>query len=125
MATDRGQLAAADDWDGDMQIKEIRPSRSDSWEHQFRLAGVPACLSDWRDPQRKELRHVLSTALLERAIGVIYRPESERLSHYFEAVLAEQFDTLLWFEQTQPVTALPLPKQQHLEPEDKTYPFGV
>ncbi|WP_182375031.1 erythromycin esterase family protein [Pseudomonas putida] len=125
MATDRGQVAAADDWDGDMQIKEIRPSRSDSWEHQFRLAGVPASLSDWRDPQRKALRHVLSTALLERAIGVIYRPESERLSHYFEAVLAEQFDALLWFEQTQPVTALPLPKQQHLEPEDETYPFGV
>jgi len=40
-------------------------------------------------------------------------------------VLAEQFDALLWFEQTQPVTALPLPKQQHLEPEDETYPFGV
>ncbi|HDS1680336.1 TPA: erythromycin esterase family protein [Pseudomonas putida] len=125
MATDCGQVAAADDWDGDMQIKQIRPSRSDSWEHQFRLAGVPACLSDWRDPQRKELRHVLSTVLLERAIGVIYRPESERLSHYFESVLAEQFDALLWFEQTSPVTALPLPKQQHLEPEDETYPFGV
>ncbi|WP_087502240.1 erythromycin esterase family protein [Pseudomonas sp. SID14000] len=125
MATDRGQVAAADDWDGDLQIKDIRPSRPDSWECQFRLAGVPASLTDWRDPQRKELRRILSTPLLERAIGVIYRPESERLSHYFEAVLAEQFDAMLWVEQTRPVTALPLPKQQHLEPEDETYPFGV
>ncbi|WP_323113717.1 erythromycin esterase family protein [Pseudomonas guariconensis] len=125
MATDRGQVAAADDWDGEMHIKDIRPARSDSWEHQFRLAGVAASLTDWRDPQRKELRRVLSTPLLERAIGVIYRPQSERLSHYFEAVLAEQFDAMLWIEQTQPVTALPLPKKQHLEPEDDTYPFGV
>lgn len=68
---------------------------------------------------------MLSTPLLERAIGVIYRPESERLSHYFDAVLAEQFDALLWFEQTHPVSALPLPTRQHLEPEDETYPFGV
>lgn len=125
MTTDRGQVAAASDWDGDMLIKDVRPSRSDSWEHQFRLAGVPASLTDWRDPQRKELRRILSMPLLERAIGVIYRPESERLSHYFEAVLAEQFDAMLWIEQTQPVNALPLPKQQHLEPEDETYPFGV
>ncbi|QJQ20534.1 erythromycin esterase family protein [Pseudomonas sp. SK] len=125
MATGRGQVAAADDWDGDMHIKNIRPPRADSWEHQFHLAGIPASLTDWRDPQRKELRRMLSTPLLERAIGVIYRPESERLSHYFDAVLAEQFDALLWFEQTHPVSALPLPTRQHLEPEDETYPFGV
>ena len=46
------------------------------------------------------------------------------LAHALQAP-TEQFDALLWFEQTQPVTALPLPKQQHLEPEDETYPFGV
>lgn len=125
MATDHGQVAAADDWDGEMLIKDIRPSRPDSWEHQFLKVGVAASLTDWRDPQRKELRSVLSTSLLGRAIGVIYRPETERFSHYFESVLAEQFDALLWFEQTRPVTALPLPKNQHLEAEDETYPFGV
>jgi erythromycin esterase-like protein len=125
MSTDRGQVAAADDWDGDMLIKDIRPSRPDSWEHQFLKAGVPASLTDWRDPTRKELRRVLSKPLLERAIGVIYRPETERGSHYFEAMLAEQFDAMIWIEQTQPVTALALPKSQRLEPEDETYPFGV
>ncbi|RVD79806.1 erythromycin esterase family protein [Pseudomonas koreensis] len=125
MSTDRGKVAAADDWDGDMLIKDIRPSRPDSWEHQFLKAGVPASLTDWRDPARNELRRVLSKPLLERAIGVIYRPETERGSHYFEAMLADQFDAMIWIEQTQPVTALALPKSQRLEPEDETYPFGV
>ena len=125
MSTDRGQVAAADDWDGEMHIKDIRPSRPDSWEHQFLKAGVPASLTDWRDPQRKDLLRALSKPLLERAIGVIYRPDSERSSHYFEAVLAEQFDAMVWIEQTRAVTALALPKSQELEPEDDTFPFGV
>jgi hypothetical protein len=56
---------------------------------------------------------------------VIYRPDTERQSHYFEAVMADQFDAMVWIEQTQPVTALPLPKSQALEPEDETFPFGV
>lgn len=125
MSTDRGQVAAADDWDGDLLIKDIRPSHPDSWEHQFFKAGIPASLTDWRDPRRKELRRVLSKPLLERAIGVIYRPETERRSHYFEAALADQFDAMIWIEQTRPVTALALPKSQALEPEDETFPFGL
>jgi erythromycin esterase-like protein len=125
MSTDRGQVAAADDWDGDMHIKDIRPSRADSWEHLFLEAGIAASLTDWRDPERETLRQALSETLLERAIGVIYRPESELRSHYFQAVLADQFDALVWIEQTQPVTALHLPKSQELEPEDETFPFGV
>lgn len=125
MSTDRGHVAAADDWDAEMLIKAVRPSRPDSWEHQFLEAGVPASLTDWRDPQRAELRTVLSATLLERAIGVIYRPTTERDSHYFEAVLAEQFDAMLWFEQTQAVKALALPKNEELEAEDETFPFGV
>jgi erythromycin esterase-like protein len=125
MSTDRGQVAAADDWDGDMHIKDVRPSRADSWEHQFLEAGIAASLIDWRDPERETLRQALSDTRLERAIGVIYRPESELRSHYFQAVLADQFDALVWIEQTQPVTALHLPKSQELEPEDETFPFGV
>lgn len=125
MGTNRGQVAAADDWDGDMLIKDIRPARPDSWEHQFLETGIAVSLTDWRDPRRTELRHALSKPLLERAIGVIYRPETERHSHYFEAVLAEQFDALIWVEQTQPVTALVLPEGQAIESEDETFPFGV
>jgi len=100
-------------------------------QHHFDTAHIApvlhkaASLTDWRDPLRKELRKALSTSLLGRAIGVIYRPETERFSHYFESVLGEQFDAMIWIEQTRPVTALPLPKSQQLEAEDETYPFGV
>jgi erythromycin esterase-like protein len=59
---------------------------------------------------------------LERAIGVVYRPQSEFLSHYFEAVLAEQFDAYVWFEETKAVTPLPAGPPKGA-PE--TYPFGV
>lgn len=50
-------------------------------------------------------------------------PETERFSHYFESVPADQFDAMIWIEHTKPVAALPWPKTQHLEPE--TYTFGV
>lgn len=68
-----------------------------------------------------ELAAALSQARLERAIGVIYRPESERRSHYFEAVLGEQFDAFVWFEETTPVSPLAGPRRAGM-PE--TYPFG-
>lgn len=58
-------------------------------------------------------------------VVVIYCPESERSSHQFEAVLAAQFDTMIWIEHPPPVTAMALPKSQELEPEDETFPFGV
>jgi len=123
MGTDHGQVAAADDWDGEMQIKDIRPARADSWEHQFHLSGLGAALLDWRDPQRQALREALSTSLLERAIGVIYRPYTELHSHYFQAVLADQFDAFIWLDETHPVK----PLSAHGTPsfDDETYPFGI
>ena len=60
--------------------------------------------------------------MLERAIGVIYRPETEFLSHYFEAVLADQFDAYVWFEETGPVDPLPAGRPQGAA---DTYPFGL
>lgn len=59
---------------------------------------------------------------LERAIGVIYRPETERQSHYLDAHLSEQFDALVWFAETQAVTPLP---SRPPEGEPDTYPFGL
>ncbi|UVJ45585.1 erythromycin esterase family protein [Pseudomonas sp. LS1212] len=123
MGTDRGEVAAADDWDGEVQVKKVLPSRADSWEQQFLKAGVSASLTDWRESARGNLREALSQVLLERAIGVIYRPGSERRSHYFEAVLAEQFDAYVWIEKTRAVTPLPAP---HITSrEEDTFPFGV
>jgi erythromycin esterase-like protein len=62
---------------------------------------------------------------LERAIGVIYRPETERQSHYFHARIAEQFDVVLHFDETTAVE--PLEVTSDWVPEDlpETYPWGV
>lgn len=125
MATNTGLVAAADDWDGEMRIKEVRPCRSDSWEYQFLQAGVPASLTDWRASERQALRDALAEPLLERAIGVIYRPQTERRSHYFEAVLAEQFDALVWIERTQAVTPLATSVPEGPSHEEDTYPRGL
>ncbi len=123
MATDRGRVAAASNWDEPMQVKQVRPSRPDSWEQLFLKAGHPVSLTDWRADRDSELRRALAQARLERAIGVIYRPETELHSHYFRAVLADQFDALLWFEQTDAVTPLgPENPQQDGVPD--TYPSG-
>lgn len=128
MGTDRGTVAAADDWDAPMHVQQVRPSRHDSWEQVFLQVGLPASLTDWRDgdarrsDSRSELRAALADTRLERAIGVIYRPESERQSHYFEAVLAEQFDAWIWLEETCAVT--PLDDAAPCSGEEDTYPFG-
>lgn len=90
--TDRGTVATATDWDGPMEVRRVRPARDDSWEKAFLRAGRPASLTDWRSPNRDELRQTLTKTRLNRAIGVIYRPETERRSHYFESVLADRFD---------------------------------
>lgn len=123
MGTDRGSVAAADDWNSPMKIKQVVPALAGSWEREFLAAGIPASLTDWRTHPHEALLQALSEPLLERAIGVIYRPQTERQSHYFEAVLAEQFDAWLWLEQTEAVTPLPAPHT--LEQEEDTFPFGL
>jgi erythromycin esterase-like protein len=120
--TDRGTVAAASDWDAPMEIKSVRAAREDSYEYAFRKAGLSRSLTEWRGTARNALADVLGQSMLERAIGVVYRPESERTSHYFEAVLAEQFDAYVWFEETRAVTPLPAARPRGV-PE--TYPFGV
>jgi erythromycin esterase-like protein len=120
--TDRGTVAAASDWDEPMEIKTVRPVRADSHERVFRDTGRPRFLSDWRQDGRRELRDVLARPRLERAIGVIYRPETELYSHYFEAVMAEQFDAFIWFDETRAVTPL---TRAHGKGTPETYPFGL
>lgn len=120
--TDRGTVAAASDWGGAMQVMQVRPARDDSWEGAFRRTGLARSLTDWRDRKRRDLVQALSQTLLERAIGVIYRPQSELSSHYFEAVLGDQFDAYVWFEQTRAVTPLGA-ERPHGAPE--TWPFGL
>ncbi|WP_417622483.1 erythromycin esterase family protein [Parasphingorhabdus sp.] len=120
--TDNGTVAAASDWGADMQIKKLRPARPDSYEHAFRMTGYARSLTDWRGREKQKFAHMLREPLLERAIGVVYRPETEFASHYFEAILADQFDAYVWFETTRAVTPLGHEKP-HGAPE--TYPFGL
>ena len=69
-----------------------------------------------------DLREDLSEQRLERYIGVIYRPETERWSHYSRASLPEQYDAFVWFDETRAVTPLPT---KMIAGEDETYPFGL
>ena len=120
--TDRGTVAAASDWDGPMEIKRVRPARDDSYEGRSRDAGLPAFFLETGPGQKDRIRKELSEPMLERAIGVIYRPETELLSHYFQAELARQFDAWIWFEQTEAVAARP---EAHPHGPDETFPFGL
>jgi protein-L-isoaspartate(D-aspartate) O-methyltransferase len=120
--TDRGTVAAASDWNGPMEIKRVRPARDDSYEARSRDAGLDAFFLETGPGQKEHIRSELAEPLLERAIGVIYRPETELLSHYFQAELSRQFDAWIWFTETEAVTAL-----QQVQPHgpDETYPSGL
>ncbi|AYG94953.1 erythromycin esterase family protein [Brevundimonas naejangsanensis] len=117
---DRGQVAAADDWGGPVRFKQVLPARDDSWERIFRQAGPSRSLTDWRADAA--LAQALGETRLERAIGVIYRPETERRSHYFDARLSAQFDAYVWFEETAAVTPL---AGAPPEGAPDIYPFGL
>jgi protein-L-isoaspartate(D-aspartate) O-methyltransferase len=105
-ATDHGTVAAASDWDAPMQVMRVRPAHPGSYERVCHDSDVPAFALHLREPRRRSLRDELETPRLERAIGVVYRPETELASHYFEASLPHQLDELIWFDETHAVTPL-------------------
>lgn len=118
--TDRGTVAAARDWGGPVEVMRVRPALAGSHEALFRDGGLTLALLDLRG--RAEVRAALARPRLERAVGVVYRPDSERRSHYFDAVLPEQFDAFVWFAETTAVT--PLAEAGRARGAD-TFPFGV
>ena len=91
-------------------------------------AGIAAFLLALREPRRPEVRDELGAARLERAIGVIYRPDTELASHYCRASLPRQFDEYVWFDETSAVAPLAPPREPSgaasREPPE-TFPFGV
>jgi protein-L-isoaspartate(D-aspartate) O-methyltransferase len=101
--TDHGTVAAAHAWDEPMQRMRVRPARPDSYERLCHDTGIPAFLLPLREPAREALRDELADPRLERAIGVVYRPDTELQSHYFQAVLPAQFDEYIWFDETEAV----------------------
>jgi erythromycin esterase-like protein/predicted phosphoribosyltransferase len=118
-----GTVTAASDWDEPAERKTVRPGLPGSYERLFHDTGIPRFLLPLRDDEN--LSRALATPRLERAIGVIYRPDTERGSHYFHARLPRQFDFVLHFDHT---TALePLERTAGWEAGEpaETYPFGV
>ena len=122
--THGGTVAAATDWDEPMEIKRVRPSLAESYERLCHDSGVPRFLLDLREglDSNAAVVEALLQPRLERFIGVIYRPETERWSHYSEAVLPGQFDAWVWFDETEAVTPL---GEEPRSGEDETYPFGL
>jgi protein-L-isoaspartate(D-aspartate) O-methyltransferase len=123
--TDRGTVAAASNWDEPMERMLVRPAHPESYEHLCHQTGVPAFLLHLRDPSRRAVREELLPSRLERAIGVVYRPETELESHYFFAVLPQQFDEYVWFDETSAVRPLETVPRPSLEGVPDTYPFGL
>lgn len=119
--TDHGTVAAASRWNGPMQRMAVRPARDDSYESLAHRTGIERFLLDLRAGHHETLRHRLRPERLERFIGVIYKPETERQSHYAKASLSAQFDAYVWFDATEAVTPL---TGDSGEPPADTYPFG-
>jgi protein-L-isoaspartate(D-aspartate) O-methyltransferase len=122
MGAHAGTVACTSDWDAPMEVKRINPSRPDSYERLAHDSKVARFLLDLREGVHPVLRQALMRQRLERFIGVIYRPETERWSHYSQCCLPQQFDAYVWFDETRAVT--PLPTQQRPGVDD-TYPFGL
>jgi protein-L-isoaspartate(D-aspartate) O-methyltransferase len=119
--THTGTVAAASDWDGDMEVKRVRPSHRDSYESLCHDAGVARFLLDLG--RQDAVRRRLLEPRLERFIGVIYRPDTELMSHYANASLPQQFDAFVWFDETSAVT--PLGPEHARAGVPDTYPFGL
>jgi erythromycin esterase-like protein len=122
--THTGSVTAAHDWDMPAQRMRVLPSRSDSFEMIMHRCGASKFLL----PLRGDAEHVymLRAPRLQRAIGVVYRPQSERLSHYFSARLADQFDAVVHIDETHALQPLaPGPAWRETLEVPETYPSGV
>jgi erythromycin esterase-like protein len=92
-----GHVSAASEWDGDVEYKAVRPALPESYEYLFHSTGLDRFFLPLRSPVAEPLQE----PLLERAIGVLYLPESERASHYFQASIAHQFDAIFHLDETE------------------------
>ena len=120
--TNDGTVAAASGWDAAMEVMTVRPAHPQSYERLFHMTHAPGLLLPLSTCVSDQLRVKLGQPRLERAIGVIYRPDSELASHYFEAVLPRQFDEYIWIDRTSAIEPFDVTE---LEGLPDTYPFGI
>jgi protein-L-isoaspartate(D-aspartate) O-methyltransferase len=121
--TDHGTVIAASGWGEPHEVKRVRPADPRSYEGLCHRAQIPGFVLSLRQTRREVLRDELTAPRLERAIGVIYRPETELQSHYFRASLPRQFDEWIWFDRTTALRPLGSGRAEAGLPE--TYPFGL
>ncbi|KAI5299592.1 hypothetical protein KEM56_003122 [Ascosphaera pollenicola] len=126
-----GTVAAAHDWGDDMQVMNVVPSRNDSWEFLAHKTGLPRFYLPLRRGHAKEelfSEIEAESPRLERFIGVIYRPLTERQSHYSSAWIKDQLDGYIWIDESQAVRLLE--PGERIQPKtalgvDETYPFAL
>jgi len=120
--THSGEVTAASQWDAPAERKKVRTALEGSYEALFHETRIPAFLLSLRDGN---IAQILSRPLLERAIGVIYLPATERLSHYFECRLSDQFDAVIHIDRTKAL--IPFERSSAWEAGEvpETYPFAV
>jgi erythromycin esterase-like protein len=118
-----GTVTAASDWDAPAERKKVRPSLPESYEAAFHDTGLPRFWLEFK--KHPDVAARLMRPRLERAIGVIYRPETERISHYFTARLPEQFDAVLHFDETRAVEPLERSVKEKAIEVEETFPSGL
>lgn len=118
-----GTVTAASDWDAPAERKRVRPALDGSYEQFFHSAGLGNSLLLF--DHGHELAWMMEEPRLERAIGVIYRPETERMSHYFSASLSRQFDAVLHYDVTRAVEPLERTGLWERGELPETYPFAL
>jgi erythromycin esterase-like protein len=118
-----GTVTAASNWGGPAERKLVRPALPSSYEDLFHEIGQPRFLIPLCT--RSTAQAGLRNPQLERAIGVVYRPETERESHYFHARLADQFDAIIHFDETRAVEPLERTAEWEAGELPETYPSGV
>ena len=122
-STHHGTVTASSDWDGPAERKKVRPSLPESYERLFHETGIP---NFWLDCHAgPEVEQILKRPRLERAIGVIYRPDTERQSHYLHSSLPGQFDGILHYDTTRAVEPLERTLEWMAGEVDETYPTGL
>jgi erythromycin esterase-like protein/predicted phosphoribosyltransferase len=115
-STYTGTVTAASDWDRPAERKRVRRALPGSWEELFHERNLPRLMLDPTDVKGRRL---------QRAIGVVYRPETERLSHYFHARIARQYDAVIHIDETHAVEPLERTSEWEAGELPETYPFGV
>lgn len=118
-----GWVTAASEWDGPAERKRVRPGMPDSYEEVLHRVGIPRFFLPLKTPGRA--RDALMKSRLERAIGVIYLPRTERQSHYFSAEMPRQFDAVIHIDTTTAVQPLDPTSGWHTGEPPETYPEGV